>query len=60
MAFDVNTGLKILYELFRLLNKDKIEKFEKEWKKDEKKIIKALREGNADSINFIIAKYSNL
>jgi len=52
--------LNLLYEVFKALKKDKIEAFEKEWKEDEQKFLKALAEGDHNALALLISKYGSL
>ena len=52
--------LNLLYEAFKALKKDKLEEFEKEWKEDEQKFLKALAEGDHNALVVLISKYSGL
>ncbi len=52
--------LRTFLELLKILKKDASKKFIKEWKKDEKKFIKALADGDANIINFLFSKYINM
>lgn len=52
--------LNLLYEAFKALHKDEVEKFEKEWKKDEQAFLKALAEHNAPELARLISKYSGI
>ena len=60
MGLPIGDLLQMIYELFKILNKDQSEKFEKEWEEDKQKILKCLEIGDSDCINSFIAKYSNL
>ena len=62
--------LNMFYEVFKALHKDNLEAFEKEWKEDVDKFVKALK-GRASSdpvvvansnrdLAFLLTKYSNL
>jgi hypothetical protein len=57
----VETALEALYQALLLLQpKDKIEKFDEEWRVDREKISAALLSGDSAFLNSIIAKYSSL
>lgn len=60
MATEMELLLRIFLEMIKLLKKDKAKKFKKEWKKDEKKFIKALADGDAGVINYLFSKYLNM
>ena len=55
----MNLVLKAFLELMKILKKDATEEFLKEWKEDEQKFLKALAEGDVDTINQLMAKYLN-
>jgi hypothetical protein len=55
----VEIVLNLLYETFKLLHKTELEKFEKEWKDDRQKLLEAVKNGDADTINALNNKYSN-
>jgi hypothetical protein len=54
----VEIVLNLLYETFKLLHKTELEKFEKEWKDDRQKLLEAVKNGDADTLNALNAKYS--
>ena len=56
----ITVALNLLYEAFKALKKDKLEEFEKEWKEDEQKFLKALAEHDAPALAVLISKYSSL
>lgn len=56
---DANLVLKAFLELMKILKKDATEQFLKEWKEDEQAFLKALAEGDVDTINQLMAKYLN-
>ena len=56
----VTVAINLLYEAFKALKKDKLEEFEKEWKEDEQKFLKALAEGDHVALAVLISKYSSL
>ena len=60
MPVDINLVLSAFLALMKIIEKDASEEFIKEWKEDEQKLLKALEEGDADTINLIIAKYRYL
>ena len=49
--------LNLLYEVFKALKKDKIEAFEKEWKEDEQKFLKALANDDRLTLAELCSKY---
>ena len=49
--------LNLLYEAFKALKKDKLEEFEKEWKEDEQKFIKALANDDRLTLAELCSKY---
>jgi ferric iron reductase protein FhuF len=56
----ITTALNLLYEAFKALHKDDIEKFEKEWKKDEQDFLEALQAHDSARLAQLISKYSGL
>jgi len=60
MAKELELLLRAFLELIKILKKDAAKKFKKEWAKDEKKFIKALANGDADTINYLFSKYLNM
>ena len=59
MSIDINLILSAFLALMKIVEKDASEEFIKEWKEDEQKLLRALEEGDADTVNLIIAKYLN-
>jgi len=49
--------LNLLYEAFKALKKDKLEEFEKEWKEDEQKFLKALANDDRLTLAELCSKY---
>ena len=56
----VTIALNMLYEAFKALHKDNIEKFEKEWKDDKQAFLAALEKHDADTLARLITKYSGI
>lgn len=56
----ITVALNLLYEAFKAIHKDRIEKFEEEWKKDEQSFLKALAEHNSAELARLISKYSSV
>ena len=54
----ISAALNLLYEAFKALHKDDIEKFEKQWKEDEQAFFKALAEHDSHTLAVLISKYS--
>jgi len=52
--------LNLLYEAFKALKKDKLEEFEKEWKEDEQKFLKALANDDRRTLAELCSKYGGL
>jgi len=53
-------SLEMIYQLFKALNKSKSEKFEGEWEKWKPKLLKAIEEGDIETIGKIAAVFSDL
>jgi ferric iron reductase protein FhuF len=56
----ITTALNLLYEAFKALHKDDVEKFEKEWKKDEQDFLEAIKNHDSATLAMLISKYSGL
>jgi hypothetical protein len=56
----ITIALNLLYEAFKSLHKDALEKFEEEWRKDEQAFLKAMAGHNAPELARLISKYSGL
>jgi len=56
----ITIALNMLYEAFKLMHKDDIEKFEKEWKDDKQAFLAALEKHDTDTLSRLISKYSGL
>lgn len=56
----ITIALNMLYEAFKALHKDAIEKFEKDWKEDEQAFLAALEKHDADILSRLITKYSGV
>lgn len=60
MAIDaILVLLNNLYEIFKAIHKTDAEKFEAEWKNDRENFLKALSEGDVNTLNALITKYRN-
>ena len=53
-------SLEMIYQLFKALNKSKSEKFDGEWEKWKPKLLKAIEEGDIETIGKIAAVFSDL
>jgi len=56
----ITVALNLLFEAFKAIQKDDLEKFMEEWKKDEQAFLKALAEHNSAELARLISKYSNV
>lgn len=56
----ITVVLNLLYEAFKALKKDKLEEFEKEWKEDEQKFLKALANDDRRTLAELCSKYGGL
>jgi len=51
-------ALALLKEAFAALHKDRLEKFEEEWKKDENAFLEAFKNNDSRRLAELISKYS--
>ena len=52
-------SLEMLYQLFKTLNKSPSEKFEREWEKYKPELLRAIEEGDIETIGKIAAVFSD-